>query len=217
MALWLASDVHACVIDEDIVFLDVAADAYLCFVQAVDQIALGEGGRVSTGDASYARTLIEVGLVSLEPRPAVRAIPPKPSFDLGVAVRRPGPREIAAALMASAVAARDFRGLTFEQLLARARLGRSPCDAARDAGRREAVCDAAATFALMRPWSPVGGTCLKRSYQLLDYLRRLGLDADWVIGVRTWPFMAHCWLQSESVALDDDVERLIAYTPILAI
>ena len=75
----------------------------------------------------------------------------------------------------------------------------------------------AAVFARLRPWSPVGGACLKRSYQLLAYLRRLGLDAEWVIGVRAWPFMAHCWLQSGPVALDDDVERLVAYTPILAV
>jgi hypothetical protein len=48
-------------------------------------------------------------------------------------------------------------------------------------------------------------------------LRILGFDADWIIGVRTWPFMAHCWLQVGAVALDDDVERLAAYTPILAV
>lgn len=56
-----------------------------------------------------------------------------------------------------------------------------------------------------------------RSYLQLQYLHRLGLDADWVIGVRTWPFMAHCWLQVGAVALDDDVERLIPYTPILVV
>ena len=47
----------------------------------------------------------------------------------------------------------------------------------------EPVLDAAAVFAVLRPWSPVGGACLKRSYQLLGYLRRLGLDADFIVPI----------------------------------
>lgn len=217
MALWLARDVHATVIDEDIVFLDVAADAYLCLVQAGALVALGEGGAVTPRDEASAQTLLEAGLVSSAPSPASRTIPPKPTVDLRGATRPPGWREIAAGLLASGAAARDFRHLGFAQILARARRGRPPGDASLEAAHQDAVLDAAAVFAVLRPWSPIGGACLKRSYHLLSYLRRLGLDADWVIGVRTWPFMAHCWLQSGPVALDDDAERLVAYTPILAI
>ena len=217
MALWLASDVHATAIDEDIVFLDVAADAYLCLVQASLLVTLEEGGAVRPRDEVSAQTLLEAGLVTRTSSPAARAIPPKPTLDLRGAARRPSPREVAAGLLASGVAARDFRHLDFARILERARRARPLAETLRGAAHHEAVLDAAAVFAVLRPWSPVGGACLKRSYHLLGYLRRLGLDADWVIGVRTWPFMAHCWLQSGSVALDDDVERLIAYTPILAV
>jgi hypothetical protein len=217
MALWLASDVHATVIDDDIVFLDVAADAYLCLVQASILVALGEGGAVKPLDEASAQTLIEAGLVSQSPGPPIRAIPPKPTLDLRAAARRPHSREIAASLLASGAAAHDFRRFGFGQIVERARRARLSVDAPGGVAHHEAVLDAAAVFAALRPWSPVGGACLKRSYQLLGYLRRLGLDADWVIGVRTWPFMAHCWLQSGPVALDDDVERLVAYTPILAV
>ena len=48
-------------------------------------------------------------------------------------------------------------------------------------------------------------------------LRARGFDALWVFGVRTWPFSAHCWLQVGLTALDDDLERLAAYTPIMAV
>lgn len=217
MALWLASDVHATAIDEDIVFLDVSTDAYLCLSQASLLVTLGEGGMVAPRDEASAQTLIEAGLVTHTPRLAARAIPPKPTHDLPGAVRRPRPREIAAGLLASGAAERDFRRLGFARILERARQGRPSVDASGDDAPDEAVLDAAAMFAVLRPWLPTGGACLKRSYHLLGYLRRLGLDADWVIGVRTWPFMAHCWLQSGPVALDDDVERLVAYTPILAV
>jgi len=50
LALWLARDVHAAAIDEDIVFLDVAADAYLCLAQASLLVALDDGGAVSPRD-----------------------------------------------------------------------------------------------------------------------------------------------------------------------
>lgn len=217
MTLWLARDVHAVAIDDDIVFLDAAADAYLCLVQAGAQLTLQGDGAVVAHDEASAQTLLEAGLASRAPRPASRAIPAKPLIDLPGAARRPGPRELAAAMFAARRASRDFRRLGFGQILARAGQGR-PIDAADPAASGDAgVLEAAAVFAALRPWLPVGGACLQRSYLLLSHLRRLGLDAAWVIGVRTWPFMAHCWLQSGQVALDDDVERLVAYTPILAV
>ncbi len=77
--------------------------------------------------------------------------------------------------------------------------------------------EVAAEFARFRVWAPFDGACLKRSYMMLRYLRLRGHDAAWVIGVRTWPFMAHCWLQVGEVVLDDDHERLLPYHPILAV
>ena len=50
---------------------------------------------------------------------------------------------------------------------------------------------------------------------LVSYLRRCGLRADWVFAVRLWPFAAHCWVQCGDLCLNDDVERLAPYTPIL--
>ena len=216
MALWLANDVHAAAIDDDIVFLDVAADAYLCLVQASPLIALDQDGAVRPRDEASAQTLVEAGLVAATPSSARRSIPAKPTLDLPSAARRPGARKVAAGLLAAGVAVQDFHRLDFARLLERARRRRPPVDAPGGVNP-EAVLDAAAVFAALRPWSPVGGACLKRSYMLLTYLHRLGLDADWVIGVRTWPFMAHCWLQSGAGALDDDGERLGADTPILAV
>jgi hypothetical protein len=66
-------------------------------------------------------------------------------------------------------------------------------------------------------WTPAPAKCLIRSFMLLRLLRRHGFDARWVFAVRTWPFEAHCWLQAGPVVLDDAVERLTAYHPILAV
>lgn len=212
MPLWLAQDVHAVALDADIVVLDAASDAYLCLVGASALISLGSERSVSA-DPAAAETLREAGLVAPHPSGASRPIPPKPTIDLPDATREAQGRELRAAAWAGAATAIDFRRRSFRQLLARA--GQRP--PGQTAASADEVLAAAAVFMRLRPWSPVGGACLMRSYYLLRHLRILGFDADWIIGVRTWPFMAHCWLQVGAVALDDDVERLTAYTPILAV
>ena len=75
----------------------------------------------------------------------------------------------------------------------------------------------ARVFQRVAVWLPMPRKCLVRSFVLLRFLQRSGLNARWVFGVRTWPFAAHCWLQLEDTVLDDLVERLAAYEPILAV
>ena len=84
-------------------------------------------------------------------------------------------------------------------------------------GDREPVAVVAAAEALnqLSPWLPFEGACLARSALMIAYLNRLGLQADWVFGVRLRPFEAHCWVQLDDVALNEDVERLAAFTPVM--
>ena len=74
-----------------------------------------------------------------------------------------------------------------------------------------------AEWARWIPYAPVRAKCLVRSFLLLRWLVRRGHGAYWVFGVTTWPFRAHCWLQCGAVALDDDVERLAAYSVIMVL
>jgi hypothetical protein len=52
---------------------------------------------------------------------------------------------------------------------------------------------------------------------LLEFLAARGLAADWVFGVRTWPFSAHCWVQAGGIVLNDTVERVAPYRQILRV
>ena len=70
-------------------------------------------------------------------------------------------------------------------------------------------------FRTLWPWSPVQGACLFQALVLRLFVRRGGAACDWVFGVRTWPFSAHCWLQSGDLVLNDLAERVGAYRPIL--
>lgn len=213
MVLSLLSHVHAVAVGDDIVFLDLTSD-YLCLVGAASVMRLMPDGAVVVDDPATAQALLEAGLIG-EVAPCERRPPPsKPVLDLPPSQRPIRPSDWVALAQACVSTSSMLRFRSFAELIGSTRRRRSSSDAPT---ATEAVLDAAAAFSRIQPWSPVGGVCLARSYLRLQYLWRRGLDADWVIGVRTWPFMAHCWLQAGDVALDEDVERLVAYTPIMVV
>ena len=55
------------------------------------------------------------------------------------------------------------------------------------------------------------------SLALLEYLARYGIYADWVFGVQTRPFAAHCWVQHGDIVFNDTVEHVSGYTPIMVV
>jgi hypothetical protein len=107
--------------------------------------------------------------------------------------------------------ATDYHGRSLAHLLMLAR--RRPAAPASP----EAAARRSALFTRWAPWIPFQGACLYRAFFLLNFLRREGLGAHWVFGVRTWPFGAHCWLQAGDLVLDDDLDRVRRYTPILVV
>ena len=72
-------------------------------------------------------------------------------------------------------------------------------------------------FRELLPWVPFQGECLFRSVMLQAYLRRRGLASALVIGCQTWPFEAHSWVQAGDLVLDDWVDHVLGFTPLLAI
>jgi hypothetical protein len=59
--------------------------------------------------------------------------------------------------------------------------------------------------------------CLYDSLALLEFLARYGIYPDWVFGVQTRPFAAHCWVQHGEIVFNDTVEHVTGYTPIMVI
>ncbi|MFN3668447.1 MAG: lasso peptide biosynthesis B2 protein [Brevundimonas sp.] len=208
MTLYLGPQVHAVAVGEDLALLDLARDAYLCLPGAAAALVAGSCGAIRPGPT--ARTLEAGGLLRPEASGERRAPPPLPVRTL-IHQSRPAavrPRDIAAALAVPGDVRRARRGDGLGAWLAladaRAPLSSDP----------EAVAAAARLFWEIGPWLPVEGECLVRSAMLVVFLRRRGLAADWVFGVRLWPFAAHCWVQIGDLCLNDDVERLWPYTPL---
>ena len=210
--VWLAPHIHIARDGDDLVVLDVAADAYYCLPQAAGALQVADGGARLLGLAPQViDALFAIGAVvdGAEPRRPSRYV--APARDLGGRVARSvGPREVwdlATSLLQALVLfrRRDLQGLVGGW---EARPGRA------DPARLERR---ALVFRTLWPWSPVQGACLFQALVLRLFLRRGGLDADWIFGVRTWPFAAHCWIQSGDLVLNDLAERAGAYRPIMAV
>jgi hypothetical protein len=215
MRVHLGSDIHMVAVGVDLVVLDIAADAYACLPDAAWAVARGCDGALEI-DVDLVETFAEAGFLAVAggARPDPLLLPPAARFDLcgyAPAARGPG-----ISLMARAFAGMlgRYYGAPLKRLVATARRGRR---GAAVEGDLDEVADHAARFDHLLPWVPFQGECLFRAFMLLTYLRLAGHDATWVFGVRTWPFQAHCWLQSGPTVLNDAVERVRPFTPIFAV
>lgn len=74
-----------------------------------------------------------------------------------------------------------------------------------------------ANFNNFRPLFPRQYLCLFDSLALLNLLARHRQHPLWVFGVQIAPFAAHCWVQWDDVVLNDTVEEVRAYTPIMMV
>ncbi|WP_395443960.1 lasso peptide biosynthesis B2 protein [Caulobacter sp. UC70_42] len=217
MKHFLPDHVHAVAIDADVVFLDTVADVYFCLAGAGELLAVRADGVVMADEPKAAAPLVEAGLLSTVGGARARAVPPPAMRSLSISASGATPGRAIKALSANARAARAVADLTFAEILAMAaHVPADPASADRPARATRLEADAA-RFARLAPWLPHSGVCLMRSLQLLLYLRALGHAPAWVFGVRTWPFKAHCWLQSGDVVLDDHLEHVRAFVPIMAI
>jgi hypothetical protein len=74
-----------------------------------------------------------------------------------------------------------------------------------------------AAFIELRPWYPRAYLCLFDSLALLEFLASYRAFPQIVFGIVADPFQAHCWLQEGEVVINDSLERVGRYTPILCL
>lgn len=218
-SLSLAPGVYAAAVGPDLVLLDTARDAYFCLPEAGDFVAARLAcGELAGLSPTWADELTGAGLAQAAvsaPRRAMSFVPPGRDL-LDAAPVRPTAAERLGFVGGLLGLLGTYRGRPFARVLLHA------------AGRRLRLTDAAVTgqgaaarrarvFLGLMPWSPIQGACLMQSALCLTYLAQAGLAADWVFGVRTWPFSAHCWVQAGDLVLNDSAERVAAYKPILKI
>lgn len=213
LTVWPADGVHFAWIGRDIVTLDLGRDAYGLLTDAADRIRPGPSRRILLDDPDNLAPLVDAGLVTTIPRiaaqqksvlPPTHALLPGEGGDVGLAAR------LIAAVNAVEATIR-FRRRSLGALLGDAAVPQ-PVRAT-----PAPVQDLYAAFDAILPWIPWEGECLQRAFMLHRHLVKAGQPALWVIGVRTWPFLAHAWVQVGSEVVGDSLERVRTFEPILAV
>ncbi|WP_269714832.1 lasso peptide biosynthesis B2 protein [Caulobacter sp. NIBR2454] len=207
-----APGVYAAFRARDLALLDAHRGVYFCLPDAADKIR-SAGSTACWIEPSLAAELEGAGLLARGPGAPAPHLPDKPIRDLRRLSTRTGLLRNAATWCWALRAGHRFNRIDFAQVIADVQAARPvPCGA-----DEQNLEPAVAAFGAILPWLPFQGQCLYRSYVLLSVLRRCGHDATLVLGFRTWPFEAHSWLQIGDLVLDDTVDRLERYTPILAV
>ena len=218
----LPPHVHAVMHDRDLVLLDLAADRYLCLPEALGVVRLDASRRgLEICDPGVAAELRAERLLSartlgqISQSAALAKHRPGTPAASAVKLAYPPPegRDLGRALVVLLDAVRGYWRRPLGEILRRGLAGRPPVADAPSPAMLQAVD----SFHSWIPFAPLPAKCLLRAFLLLRWLARRGQGAHWVFGVATWPFRAHCWLQCGEVVLDDDAERVAAYSVILVL
>lgn len=236
-AYLLSRHAHACVAGNHVVFLDLRADQYFALdaeiARPLSQLVLGctdvrDTAPLSEGDQDRATEvvslLLERGVLTTDPMVGRHARPleierPRDSFVDESSMRpRARLRDVPTVALAIALAAARLRWLPISRVVETVqrrneRATREPASFDFDAAR-----DVVAAFTAARPLLLTAhDACLLESLALWNLLAWRGLHPQWVFGVRTEPFAAHCWIQQGGTIFNDTLEHVSAYTPIMAV
>jgi hypothetical protein len=221
----LANHVFVCLESEHVVFLDVRANRYYALERSLSAglAALVRGWPEGENDCAprpdIARMLERKGLLIPDSRGSKDATPVQyavPDTEL-TATNWEGP--VAATYLhvyqfvRSVIAAKVcLRWMPLERAI---RKVSRPVGAVEDYDMRS-IHELIAIFSRLQPFVfSARDACMLESLALRRFLAAFGYDVTYVIGVQARPFAAHCWLQSGTCVLNDVVDRVIRYTPIL--
>lgn len=209
--LWPVAGTFLARVDDDVIVLNLAEDRYDGLLGAGDAIALDERGAIQVVDADIASELVATGIATAALPLSRNATPVRPRSELHTGACPPG-REVLRAAITMLTATLKFRGQSLLSLVSFRHPLRDP--AVIGEARLGQLVGAAR---VARPWIPFEGECLQRSFLLRAHLAAQGVATDWVFGVATWPFAAHCWLQIGDLVVGDRLSRVSRFTPIMRV
>lgn len=238
-----ASHVRACVVEDQIVLLDLVRGRYLGLAGKPKGLLLAalagraEPGsdlhplllnalqallrqgllvRDSNGGASTgARTMTGCDSESIALPSASHSLDP----DDGSPSQRVGALDLARFLRAITVARlslkwRSLHSITLRIAARRQKLADREAHATRS--DLHEVQSVVTTFEKLRPLIfTARDHCLFDSLALVELLASHGHHPQWVLGVRTYPFRAHAWVQLGDLVLNDHHEHVRRFQPIL--
>jgi len=215
----LRPGISFCSVGRRLVFLDLGADSYFGLTEEGEAMFRAALSADAAPDPMTQAVLAGAGILAGPDEQGVPAAPcrtpQRPRISL-LEDRLPaasGPAVAAAVAQLLAARAR-LRRVAFGAVVARlaARKQRARRDRDQDALPR-------AMAPLLRAGTVLSQseTCLSRSLVAAERLLGAHLDAELVIGVRAAPFAAHCWVQHGDVLVNDRLDTVRTFTPILVV
>ncbi len=233
-AYLLAEHVFVCVNDEHVVLLDLKQDRYWALEASktaplsgvvpgwpVQDAVVPEDGAADS--QQIIDVLLEQGILDATMGKAATPVRvPTPLHELASADEyRSAPVGLGTTITfvrASLAAKISLRRGPFDKVIA------DFAERKRAAGGRSASLDLLRTRQLVETFFRLRiyffsskNECLFDSLSLLGFLARYGIYADWVFAVQARPFAAHCWVQHEDVVLNDTIEHVGGFTPIMVV
>ncbi|WP_447726036.1 lasso peptide biosynthesis B2 protein [Sphingomonas koreensis] len=220
MGLVLRDGVSFCETSGRLLFLDVPRDRYFCLAAPAEG-AFARLVRRETiaGDQAIQARLAAQGLLISVPGDRVPAPCAVPMPSSGVLDKADEELPVSAPIAAVAALARAEFGLRLFGLrralhsVARRKAQVRPESLLTDAG---IAAPARAFHAAALLASPLDH-CLPRSLATARHYLSLGITVDLVLGVKIQPFAAHCWVQRGPLLLNDRIDTVRNFSPILAI
>ena len=233
----LSRHTYLCIDEGYAVLLDLKADRYIGLdpFRARQLSGFVQGWPAAFPDSADAlikqnlspdtlvRPLLDRGLITADlgsGKDATPVVLDNPTEEIGADTwngkQSVGIADVSHFIRAVLVAFSQLRLQTIEKIVAHVqalkRRGGSPRKPAEDLAR------SVATFVRLRPLVFTSRDhCLFECLALSEFLARKRIYADWVFAVHSSPFAAHCWLQMGSIVLNDTLENVQNFTPIMKV
>ncbi|MGD9714240.1 MAG: lasso peptide biosynthesis B2 protein [Thermomicrobiales bacterium] len=221
MGYMLPPAVSFALVDGRAIFLDISADRYFCVAPA-QQVALNvlAAGELIESDAEAILEPLVPGGILIEVPYAARPTPCRledlPSISLvDEGLPRSGVWQVAAAAFSIQRTKLGLRHRSFQRMIDRLACLKSTVH--RQAIEPSGMMHIAAAFEGTSLFLSPHRQCLPRSLALVTRLAGLGANVNLVIGVANNPFSAHCWVQHDAIVLNDRLEKVQGYTPVLVV
>jgi hypothetical protein len=219
--LRLASHAHFCVDGDYCIFLDLRNDGYLCVGKQDIEALQGDEQHHSPSCTTLAGELVHSGVFTRcdTGRPIVATRATMPARALVAEVHPCRTLEALCRFMrmvrSSIWAHWALTNWPLQRTVQFARQRKAELDSSTP--DQSLLARLVGEYNQWRPFFPRAYLCLFDSLALFDILIRHRVRVDWIYGVQAEPFEAHCWLQTGDLVVNDTLERIAPFTPIMVV
>lgn len=221
MAYTLKPGISFCQVAGRTVFLDLPADRYFCLSPDAEHsfVRLAGGASPQPEDARILKGLETRGVLRAGEAGTVRfscpAVPEAHSSLLDAAPVPVPPNQTLLAALALMRAPLQLRLFGLHAAITRLRKRKMRLEPGRL--EQEKLARGAAAFARLRAIATTNDQCLPRSLAVAERLFAAGVGAELVLAVKLQPFAAHAWVQWRDIVVNDRVDAVRDFTPILVV